>query len=179
MRYEEENVIDPEQMAEALMEAMGQSATEESTVLSLTVKKNGEPLKVRVRYLPIGAGGMLGYDHGTPLTPPGTRVVKYDFKKWFKENVQKMNDLSLKNIQIINDLDKNGEPDPSIRVESGEVKFSLIPWGEYARLRDLCFPGAEIVSPDSEVQSNENRGKGGKGVRGRKPDVSCEAVRAT
>jgi hypothetical protein len=179
MRYEEENVIDPEQMAEALMEAMGQSATEESTVLSLTVKKNGEPIKVKVRYLPIGAGAMLGYDHGTPLTPAGTRVQKYDFKKWFKENVQKMNDLSLKNVQIINDMDKNGDPDMAVLAGVGEVKFSLIPWGEYARLRDLCFPGAEIVSPDSEVRPNEGRGKSGKGVRGRKPDVPSEAVRPT
>lgn len=169
-------IIDPEQMADALMEAMGQTPDVKSTLLSLTIERNGSPIKVLIKYKPKGAGAILGYDQGTPITPPGTRVQKYDFGKWFKENVEKMNDISIQNAEIINDMDKKGEPDPTIKAGPGQIKFSLIPWGEFVRLRDLCFPGADIVTPDGEIESNENRGKGRKGNRGGKSSAIGETV---
>lgn len=169
-----EEIIDPELMSDALMEAMGEPVREEVTILQLL---NGH--KIKVRYLPQSIGTSLEYDHGTPTTPPGTRKIKFDYRKWVKDTVQKMNDLALKNVQIVNDITLDGKVDQNIVLRKGEIRMSLIGPGEFSQLRELCFPGADSDAPDSEVQPDEARRKSGKGVRGRQPDVSGEAVRAT
>lgn len=152
-----EDVIDPDENIEALAEAMG-LPIEEKIMWPPLELLNGQ--KVKVRYLPQSIATSLEFDDGTPVTPPGTRRPLFKYSKWVKEVIPKMNALALKNIQIINDLDKKNQEIPK-----GYVRLSLISLGEFRRLQNLCFPGATDDSSDSEDEDNAPRGKGRKGIR--------------
>ena len=170
MSKEFNDVIDPDLNIEALAEAQGKGIEEEVTILELLAKQtNGNPVKVKVRYLPQSIGSSLEYDDGTPLAKD-VRKPKFKFGKWAKETLPKLNALALKNIQIVNDLDGD-QPGPK------DVRLSLIGAGEFRRLYSLCFPGASDGSDDLEDEDITPRGKGGKGVRSRKPAQNGEGVR--
>ena len=162
-----DEVIDPDLNLEALAEAQGREIKEETTILSLLIKNDyGNPIKIKVRYMPQSIASSLEYDDGTPIKK-GVRKPVFEFSKWAKNVLPKLNGLALKNIQIVNDRDGR-------ELAPGEVKISLIGEGEFKRLYGLCFPGADDGSTDSEDEDTENSGKVGKGVRRRKsaPDGS-------
>lgn len=157
-----DNVIDLDVNAEALAEAMGIPIKEKTTDLELL---NGKILK-NVRYLPQSIASSLEFDDGTPINPQ-VRKPKFNFKKWAREVIPKLNGLALKNIEIVNDLD--GSPEMGPRA----VRLSLISPGEFRRLNELCFPGA-IENSDSEDEDNAPRGARGKGVRRGKSNPPSE-----
>jgi hypothetical protein len=159
MSYDE--IIDPDLNIEALNEAMGVAVTEEVTILNLLNKR-----RVKVRYQPQSIGAALEYDHGTPVAQ-NVRKPKFDFYKWAKESLPKLNDLALKNIQIVNDIGKE-----DIELPKNGIRLSLISSGEFRRLQDLCFPGTSDAE-DSEYQDHADGRKGGKGIR-TKPDAFGE-----
>lgn len=148
-----DEIIDPDENIEALAEAMGQAVQEEVTILSLL---NGR--RVKVRYLPQSIGSSLEFDDGTPIAP-GTRKPKFQFRKWAKEVIPKLNGLALKNVQIVNDLDGKAE------MPKNGIRLSLISPGEFRRLQDLCFPGTSDDSPDSENEDLSNDRPNRKRVR--------------
>lgn len=168
----DEGIIDPETMADALAEAMGQEIKEETTVLELLTKDSaGRNYRVKVRYLPQSIASSLDYDDGTPMQNPASRQArkpKFDFQKWAKERIPKLNALALRNIQIKNDL--AGEA----ATERGDILLSKISSGEFFRLEGLCFPGASEDAPDSEQQNNVSGRKGSKGIRSREPAPAGE-----
>ena len=157
-----EEVIDPDQNIDALTEAMGKPVEEEVTILNLL-----NHTRIKVRYQPQSLGASLEYDHGAPVAQ-NVRKPKFDFYKWAKESLPKLNELALKNIQIVNDINK-----PDLAIAKGEVRLSLISPGEFRRLQDLCFPGTSDTS-DSEDEDYATGRPHSKGVRGRKPDVVGE-----
>jgi hypothetical protein len=150
-----DDIIDPDANIEALAEAMGRTIQEEVTILTLL-----NQARVKVRYMPQSIGSSLEFDNGTPIAP-GTRKPKFQFNKWAREVLPKLNALALKNVQIINDLDGKAE------MPKNGIRLSLISPGEFRRLQELCFPGAVDDSPDSEDEDNAPRGKSGKRVRGK------------
>ena len=133
---------------------MSQPVREEVTILNLI-----NDSRVKVRYLPQSIASSLEFDDGTPITPPGTRKPKFDFKKWVREILPKLNGLALKNVQIVNDLD--GKTD----MPKNGIRLSLISPGEFRRLQELCFPGASDDSPDSEYEDLPHDRKNRKGIR--------------
>lgn len=162
-----EDVIDPESMQEALTEAMGQQVQYEVLIppLQLLVKNStGDPIKVKIVYRPVSTGESLAYDHGDPI-PQNVRKPKYDYFKTTDEILEKMNAKALKNIRIVNDIGKDGEPIRDYPLTKGDIRISLIGPGEFARLRDACFPPRSDELPDSEDESGKARSKSGKGVR--------------
>lgn len=160
-----DDVIDPELNADALAEAQGKGIAEETTILELLAKNDyGNPIRVKVRYLPQSIASSLEFEDGTPIKK-GERKPVFKFSRWAKNILPKMNALALKNIQIVNDLD-GAEPGPR------DIKISLIGEGEFKKLHALCFPGASDDSTDSEDEDNANGGKKRKGIRSRKSDES-------
>lgn len=160
-----DDVIDPDLNIEALAEAQGKGIQEETTILELLAKNEyGNPIRVKVRYVPQSVASSLEYDDGTPLRKD-ERKPKFRASVWAKTVLQKLNTLALKNVQIVNDMD--GRP-----VGPKEIRLSLISDGEFKRLFGLCFPGASDYSPDSEDEDNGNGGKKRKGIRSRKSDES-------
>lgn len=162
MNFDE--VIDPDSNVEALAEAMGQPVTEDVMILELL-----NHARIKVRYQPQSLGASLEYDHGTAVAA-NVRKPKFDFHKWAKEILPKMNDLALKNIQIVNDINK-----PDMAIGRGEVRLSLISNGEFRKLQDMCFPGTTDTQ-DLENEDGPAPRKSGKGVRGRKSDATGNAV---
>lgn len=159
-----DDIIDPDANIEALAEAMNEPVREEATILTLL---NGR--KIKVRYMPTGIGRSLEFDHGTPVST-NTRKPKFDFYKWAKEVLPKLNELALKNIRIVNDINK-----PDLVLEKGDVRLSLIGSGEFRRLQDLCFPGTSDTE-DLPDEDSAPAGKSGKGLRGRKSNAPGEEV---
>jgi hypothetical protein len=161
-----DDVIDPELNIDALAEALATPIPEGVTILALL---NGA--KVKVRYLPQSIATSLEFDDGTPIQI-NKRKPTFNYKKFFKDILPKMNALALKNIRLYDDL--------SGAVADGKnwIPLSLISPGEYSRLRDLCFPGADDDSDDSENQDNAASRKSGKGVRRGKSDAPGEGLRA-
>lgn len=156
-----DDVIDPDLNLEALAEAQGKGIAEETTILELLAKNDyGNPIRVKVRYLPQSIASSLEFEDGTPIKK-GERKPVFKFSRWAKNILPKMNALALKNIQIVNDLD-GATPGPR------DIRISLIGEGEFKRLHGLCFPGAGDGSDDSPDEDNETGGKTGKGVRRRK-----------
>ncbi len=159
----DDGIIDPEENAAALAEAMGQEIREEVTILELLTKDStGRNHRVKVRYIPQSIASSLDYDDGQTMQNPNSNRVrrpKFDFKKWSRERIPKMNSLALLNIQIKNDL--VGEK----ATEKGDILLSRIGSGEFFRLEGLCFPGASEDATDSEIKDNVPRRKGGKGLR--------------
>ncbi len=158
-----DEVIDPDSNIDALTEAMDLMVAEEVTILELLNK-----VRIKVRYQPQSLGASLEYDHGTPVQA-NVRKPKFDFHKWAKESLPKMNELALKNIQIVNDVNK-----PDMTIGKGEVRLSLISPGEFRRLQDLCFPGTSDTQDLTDEDGPAPR-KSGKGVRA-KPDTACKPV---
>lgn len=167
-----DGVIDPEENAEALAEAMGMEISQEVTILELLTKGcTGRNHRVKVRYVPVSIASALDFDDGIPMQSPNSRQArkpKFDFKRWSRERIPKMNELALRNIRIVNDL--VGEE----ATEKGDILLSKISSGEFFRLESLCFPGASEDAPDSEQQNTVSRRKGGKGLRGREPTEAGE-----
>jgi len=154
-----DEIIDPDENIAALQEAMGQPIQEEVMTLELLNKR-----RVKVRYIPQSITSSLEFDDGTPVTPPGTRKPKFQYRRWAKEVLPKMNALALQNVEIVDDLDEKVALGPKA------IRLSLISLGEFRRLQDLCFPGSANNSPDLEDEDNVPRGKGRKSIRGGKPD---------
>ena len=153
-----DDVIDPDLNLEALAEAQGKGIAEETTILELLAKNEyGNPIRVKVRYLPQSIASSLEFDDGTPLKKDG-RKPKFNYKKFIESHLAKLNGLALKNIQIVNDL-AGAVPGPR------DIRLSLISDGEFKRLHDLCFPGASDDSADSENEDNADGRKKRKGVR--------------
>jgi hypothetical protein len=148
-----EDIIDPEDNADILLEASGKQIKEEVTILSLLVGT-----KIKVRYLPASAASNFQYDDGQQIHADSNPKFKY--KKNMGELIRKINDLCLKNIKIIDDLSF-----PDHVFQRGEVRFSHIAPGEWTRLRELCFPGAQFDTPDSEDPDNVPDRKNSKGLR--------------
>lgn len=165
MSKEFDDVIDPDLNLEALAEAQGKGIEEEVTILELLTKQaSGNPVKVKVRYLPQSIASSLEFEDGTPIKA-NERKPKFKFSRWAKNILPKMNALALKNIQIVNDLD-GAEPGPR------DIRISLIGEGEFKRIHGLCFPGAGDGADDREDEADApNRAKR-KGLRSRKPDES-------
>lgn len=157
--------IDPDENIDALAEALSTPIQEEVTILTLL---NGA--KVKVRYLPQSIATSLEFDNGTPVQI-NKRKPTFNYKKFFADILPKMNALALRNIKIYDDL--------SGAESEGKnwIPLSLIGPGDFGRLRDLCFPGNDD-SEDSSDQDNAARGKGRKGLRGRKSDAPSGEVRA-
>jgi len=84
---------------------------------------------------------------------------KFDYKKWVRDTLPKLNSLALKNVQIVNDVD--GKTD----IPKNGIRLSLISTGEFRRLQELCFPGAVFNSPDSEYEDLPHDRKNRKGIR--------------
>ena len=158
-----DDVIDPDSNIEALAEAMNEPVTEEVTILELLNKK-----RIKVRYQPQSLGASLEFDHGSPIST-NVRKPKFDFFKWAKELLPKMNELALKNIQIVNDINK-----PDLTIAKGEVRLSLISPGEFRRLQELCFPGTSDSQDLTDEDGPAVRSRG-KGVRA-KSDTAIKAV---
>ena len=153
-----DDVIDPDLNLEALAEAQGKGIQEETTILELLAKNDyGNPIRVKVRYLPQSIASSLEFDDGTPLKKDG-RKPKFNYKKFIESHLAKLNGLALKNIQIVNDL-AGAVPGPR------DIRLSLISDGEFKRLHDLCFPGAGDGSDDSPDEDNAHGRKKCKGVR--------------
>jgi hypothetical protein len=142
---DETNVIDPEENAEALAEAMGKPIQQVITILELL---NGAKIKVRI--IPQSVASSFDYDDGRPIQKQ-VRKPKFDYRKWAKDTLPKMNDLALQNIQIIDDLS-----DPNTPLPKGGVRLSLISLGEFRRLNKLCFPGAVEIEEDEDSQNENN-----------------------
>ena len=159
-----DDIIDPDANIEALAEAMGEPVSEEVTILTLLNQR-----RIKVRYQPQSLGASLEFDHGTPISQ-NTRKPKFDFHRWAKEILPKLNELALKNIQIVNDVNK-----PDMAIGRGEVRLSLISPGEFRRLQDLCFPGTSDTEDMPDEDSTTSRARG-KGKRGGKPNAAGEAV---
>ncbi len=149
-----DDVIDPDENIAALQEAMGQPVAEEVMILSLL---NGR--RVKVRYLPQSIASSLEFDDGTPIQVQ-TRKPKFNFRKWAKEVIPKLNALALRNNESVNDMDGTCTRSPRA------VRLSLISPGEFRRLNQLCFPGAS-EDWDSSDEDNVPDRKNGKGLRGR------------
>ena len=158
-----EDVIDPDSNIEALAEAMDEPVIEEVTILELLNKK-----RIKVRYQPQSLGASLEFDHGTPVSA-NVRKPKFDFHRWAKESLPKMNELALKNIQIVNDINK-----PDLVIGRGEVRLSLISPGEFRRLQELCFPGTSDTQDLTDEDGSAARPRG-KGIRA-KSDSTGQAV---
>jgi len=158
MKDKSDAVIDPDENVQALAEAMGRPIEEEVTILELL-----NHARIKVRYLPQSIASSLEFDDGSPLTPPGTRRPKFNYRRWAKEVLPKMNGLALKNIQIVDDFDQSASLGPR------DVKLSLISPGEFRRLQDLCFPGAVENPEDSEQSDNATDRPHRKGLRSGKP----------
>ena len=156
-----DDVIDPDENIAALQEAMGQPVAEEVMILSLL---NGR--RVKVRYLPQSIASSLEFDDGTPIQVQ-TRKPKFNFRKWAKEVIPKLNGLALRNIEIVNDLDGTCTMSPRA------VRLSLISPGEFRRLNQLCFPGAS-EDWDSSDEDNVPDRKNGKGLRSWQPTPTGE-----
>ena len=153
-----DDVIDPDLNLEALAEAQGKGIAEETTILELLAKNDyGNPIRVKVRYLPQSIASSLEFEDGTPIKK-GERKPVFKFSKWAKNILPKLNALALKNIQIVNDLD-GAEPGPR------DIRISLIGEGEFKKLHALCFPGASDDSTDSEDEAHDDGRKKRKGVR--------------
>jgi hypothetical protein len=159
-----DDVIDPDSNIDALAEAMNEPVDEEVTILELLNKR-----RIKVRYQPQSLGASLEFDHGTPMQA-NVRKPKFDFHKWAKESLPKMNELALKNIQIVNDVGK-----PDMAVGRGDVRLSLISPGEFRRLQDLCFPGTTDTQDLTDEDGSSTR-KSGKGVRRGKSDAPGEEL---
>jgi hypothetical protein len=158
-----DEVIDPENF-DALAEAMNEPVTDEVTILTLLNQR-----RVKVRYQPQSLGASLEYDHGTAVSA-NVRKPKFDFHKWAKESLPKMNELALKNIQIVNDINK-----PDMIIGRGDVRLSLISSGEFRRLQDLCFPGTTDTQDLTDEDSSAPR-KSGKDKRRGQSDAVSEKV---
>jgi hypothetical protein len=159
MTKEFDEIIDPEDNSDILMEATGRKIEEETIILPLMVKNaDGNPLKIKVRLLPASAASSFEFDDGTPIRDE--KNPKFKYKKTLGELLKKINSLCLKNIKIIDDLSF-----PDHTFQKGEIRFTHIGPGEWARLRELCFPGADFDTPDSETKDNAPVRKSGKGVR--------------
>ena len=156
-----DDVIDPDENIAALQEAMGLPVEEEVMILSLL---NGR--RVKVRYLPQSIASSLEFDDGTPIQVQ-TRKPKFNFRKWAKEIIPKLNGLALLNIEVVNDLDGACAMSPRA------VRLSLISPGEFRRLNQLCFPGASEDWDSSDEDHVPNR-KGGKGLRSWQPTPTGE-----
>jgi len=155
----ENDVIDPEDQAELLMEITGKKISEEVTILNLLPKSDkGSGYRVKVRYLPANAASNMQFDDGSPIKQE--KNPKFKYKKTMSEFLKKLNELCLKNIKLIDDLSF-----PDHEFQKGEIRFSHLAPGEWTRLRDLCFPGADFDTPDSEIEDNAPIRKSGKGVR--------------
>jgi hypothetical protein len=141
-------------MADALAEAQGITIQEGITVLELLNKK-----KVRVRFTPQSVASSFNYDDGSPIKKP-TRKPTFNYRQWSKDTFNKLNDLALKNVQIVDDIAK-----PNETIPKGGIRLSLISIGEYKRLYNLCFPGASQDVPDSEESDNADDRPNSKGVR--------------
>lgn len=148
-----DEVIDPEDNIEALMNALKTPIAEKETNLALL---NG--YKILVKYIPQSVATALEFDHGTPINV-NKRNPKFNYKKFFDDILPKMNALALQNVQIYND--RAGDKSEG----TNWIPLSLISPGEFSRLRDACFPGADDDSTDSENQDNASRRKVGKGIR--------------
>lgn len=172
-----DDIIDPELMQDVLATAMGQPIEDLilDPPLELLVKLPGAAnnVKVKVRYQPQSYGRSLAFDHGDPMPVPGTRRQKYDYFRTTDELLEKMNSLALKNIRVVNDIGKDGNPARDFAVSPGDIKISLIGPGEFSRLRDACFPPRSEEQTSGEDSGGKARSKGGKGVRGRE---SSEAL---
>ncbi|MCK9569715.1 hypothetical protein M0R72_12300 [Candidatus Pacearchaeota archaeon] len=162
-----EMVIDPEEQADLLMEITGKKIEPEVTIITLMVKDaSGDNMKMKVRYLPANAASNLQFDDGTPIR--NEQNPKFKYKKTMSEILKKINGLCLLNIKIIDDLSF-----PDHEFQKGEVRFSHLAPGEWTRLRDLCFPGANFDTPDGEIEDNAPVRKSGKGVRKDAPPASA------
>lgn len=152
-------IIDPEDQAELLMEITGKQIQSDVTILALMVPGNTEKkVGLKVRYLPANAATNLQFDDGSPIR--NEQNPKFKYKKTMSEVLKKINGLCLQNIQIIDDLSF-----PDHVYQKGEIRFSHLAPGEWTRLRDLCFPGANFDTPDGEIEDNAPVRKSGKGVR--------------
>ena len=161
-------IIDPEEMGDALLAAQGKAVAEDVTILTLMASNDaGNPIRVKVRYKPASSAHSFEADDGMSMRSDNNPKFKY--KKTIGELISKMNRLCLKNIQIVDDLSF-----PSHEFQRGEIRLTLIAPGEFSRLRELCFPGANFDTPDSEVQENVSGRKGGKGLRSRQPAPTGE-----
>lgn len=160
---EYDEIIDPDSNIEALTEAMNISV--QDVILSPPLELlNGK--RIKVRYQPQSIGASLEYDHGTPIAT-NVRKPKFDFYKWAKEYIPKLNTLALKNIQIVNDIGK-----PDMVMGRGEVRLSLIPVGEFRRLQDACFPGTSDTQDLTDEDSTDSRPRG-KGIRSKSHDTGA------
>lgn len=155
--------VDPDNL-DALMEAMQTPVKEQKTKLELL---NGFVIDP-VIYIPQSLGASLEFDNGTPVST-NTRKPKFEYRKWAKEVLPKINELALQNIKIVDDIGKE------ITIGKGEVRLSLIGPGEFRKLQDLCFPGTSDTEDFTDEDSAPPR-KSGKGARGRKPDAPSPAV---
>jgi hypothetical protein len=152
-------IIDPEEQAELLMEITGKKIESDTTILTLMVPGNSKQnVGVKVRYLPASAATNMQFDDGSPIR--NETNPKFRYKKTIGEVLKKINSLCLLNIQIVDDLSF-----PDHVYQKGEIRFSHLAPGEWTRLRDLCFPGANFDTPDSETEDNAPVRKSGKGVR--------------
>lgn len=155
--------VDPENL-DALMEAMQTPVKEQKTKLELL---NGFVIDP-VIYIPQSLGASLEFDNGTPVST-NTRKPKFEYRKWAKEVLPKINELALQNIKIVDDIGKE------ITIGKGEVRLSLIGPGEFRKLQDLCFPGTSDTEdfPDEDCAPPRESGKG---ARCRKSDAPGQAV---
>ena len=144
-----EDVIDPELMEAALDEAMNKPVDDGVTILELL---NGA--RIKIIYRPKGIAHMMEAAQGTQTRQKSSR---FDYSRWSKEVLPKLNS-AIRNTQIVDDLD--GKP-----IGKRQIRFSLIPAGEYYRLYDACFPGYSDDPKDSRDKDNSNSCKVGKGVR--------------
>lgn len=169
----DEGIIDPEMNAEILADAMGQEIKEEVTILELLTKDStGRNHRVKVRYMPQSIASSLQYDDGMRMAAANSRQARkptFDFRKWAKERIPKMNDLALRNIRIVNDLDG-----ATYIPQRGDILLSRISSGEFFRLESLCFPGASDDTADSGSENNVSGRKGGKGLRSGQPSAVGE-----
>ncbi len=159
-------IIDPEDQAELLMEITGKKIQPDVTILTLMVPGNTEKkVGLKVRYLPANAATNLQYDDNLPIR--NEQHPKFKYKKAVGDVLKKINELCLLNIKLIDDLSF-----PDHVYQKGEIRFSHLAPGEWTRLRDLCFPGANFDTPDGEIEDNAPSRARGKGVRKDAPPVS-------
>jgi hypothetical protein len=164
---EENDIIDPEENIDALAEALAQPIRQKVMILTLL-----NDTRVKVRYLPQSIATSLEFDNNTPLSA-GKRKPTFNYKKFFKDILPKMNQLALRSIQIYDDL--SGEKSEG----KNWIPLSLISPGEFSKLRDLCFPGADESASDSEHEDHVSDRPRGKGVRCGQSNAPGETIRAT
>jgi hypothetical protein len=141
------------------MEITGKKIQTDTTILTLMVPGNtAKRVGLKVRYLPANAASNLQFDDGTSIR--NEQNPKFKYKKTMSEILKKINGLCLLNIKIIDDLSF-----PDHEFQKGEVRFSHLAPGEWTRLRDLCFPGANFDTPDGAIEDNAPVRKSGKGIR--------------